>query len=631
MNERAIILACYLAVFSPKTTGSLGSWMAKNIILRPEENPSKPGPYDPAYSPAVGKLLDLFYSSSDWWELIVQKSGQSAMSFHVLGQITRMVKEEPANVLYVMDSRDGAQKISTRLQAFLEDSPATAAIHAACEEEINTFRYKLPGMELWLAGAGSAGQIASSTVMLGVGDEVDKHRDHKTEANTLDLLRTRLKEQTGSRLIAFSTPTVVTGQIHKEFRTGSQHRYHVPCPHCGEMQPLEWDRVRFAHCKDLIGGEWDLDRVLRETYYACRSCDGEIRDRHKRDMVIAGEWRPTHFKTVSLPDGSTEQRPAWEPGKLSAHYSDLYSQNENVSFGRLAIKFLNARFDPMKLRDFNQNNLGLPDEDNAAEVTDDKILALCGPYRRQQGKLRTLTGMETEADVHDRGTPLPIDPILVGILADTQDANSKWTLQAFAENGDQYVIDWGECLDLVDLDELFTREILTATGTMFPTVLMIDEGGHRSFEVRQFTFERFPRAFSSRGAPGTGATTISLRDYRIHKSDAGSPTVPVLIYDDATFRRELYVNRIARFDKAKAEAYGKPRLFLPANLEPQFTDELKKQRLIRQPGSNRVIWDPNVKGDDWGDTVKMGGILFAYLGPELIKAAAMDRQLAAAL
>ena len=53
---------------------------------------------------------------------------------------------------------------------------------------------------------------------------------------------------------------------------------------------------------------------------------------------------------------------------------------------------------------------------------------------------------------------------------------------------------------------------------------------------------------------------------------------------------------------------------------------LKKQRLIRQPGTNRLIWDPNVKGDDWGDTLKMGAILFAYLGPELLRDAAMERQ-----
>lgn len=626
---REIVLGCFLAVFAPRDRQPLGEWMAKNIIIRPQENPSKPGSYDPEYTPAIARLLDLFFDGTGTWrELIGEKSSQCSMSFHVLGHLVRMIKQDPANVMYLMDSGKNARKISERLQAFLQDSPATASMWVECEDSITMETFRLPGMDLWLAGAGSAGQISSSTVMGGVADEVDKHKPLKGEPPTLDLLRARLKEQTGSWMIAFSTPTLVSGQIHCEFLTGSQHRYFVPCPHCSAMQTLDFEQVRFSHCKDLLGEGWDQHRVILETFYECSNgeCKGEIYDRHKRWMVLRGEWRPTNFQKVTLADGSIELRPAWEPGKLSAHYSDLYSQNENASFGQLAKKFIQALADPGKMRDFNQNHLGKPDEDGSADVTDDKILALRGPYKRQQGKqLRNALGIEVETDVVDPGSPLPLaDPLFAGVLADTQDANSKWTIQVFARNGDQYVVDWGECLELADLDELLNRDIVCADGLIIrPCVVMIDEGGHRTFEVREHVYQRFPSTLSSRGSPGTGIASVALRDYRIDKTK-GSLTVPVVVYDDATFRRDLYIRKIARFDREKFEAYGYPRLWLPMNLETKFTDELKRQKLIREP-SGRLKWDPEVKGDDWGDTLKMGGILFAHLGPEILKAEAADR------
>ena len=107
-------------------------------------------------------------------------------------------------------------------------------------------------MNLWLTGAGSAGSLANKTATLGISDETDKHKSLRGEANTVDLLRSRLKEQTGAKLLTYSTPTVVTGQIHQEYLTGSRHKAHVPCPHCGEFQELVWERVKFGHCKDLV-------------------------------------------------------------------------------------------------------------------------------------------------------------------------------------------------------------------------------------------------------------------------------------------------------------------------------------------------------------------------------------------
>ena len=630
MSTRELVLACFISVFQPRNELPFGKWMAENIQLRPTENPGKPGPYDEGYTPLIAKLVDGFAHATEWDELHVQKSSQAAMSFHTMGFLVKTIADDPANTMYVIDSDKEAKNISQRLQALIEDSPATRGIYAAAEDDMLSLSFKLPGMNLWLTGAGSAGSLANKTAKYGISDETDKHKSLKGEATTVDLLRSRLKEQTGAKLFNYSTPTMAHGQIHQEFSSGSQHKAFVPCPHCGHMQALVWERVKFGHCKDLHG-EWFLDRVIHETYYECEECKQAIHDHHKREMMARGEWRPTNFRTVEGGEGD-KRPPGWFPRRMSAHYSDLYSQNENVAFGRLALKFIAALKDPMKMRDFLQNNLGLPDQDSIAEVTEDKILRLRGPYRRQRFTMdATSAPMEADGQAVDKGTPIPVKPLFCALLADTQDENSKYTVQAFARNGDQYILDWGSCLELSDLDDQLLRTVRWAVrgedgavedGEMHVSVGMVDEGGHRTFEVRQYCYARFPSVFTSRGSPGGAGSSIALRDYRIRKDDNLAPEMPVLIYDDNTFKRDLYIRRIARFDAAKVSAYDQARTWLPVNLETEFTQELMKEKLERGK-DGRIKWNAP-KGNDYGDTLKMGLILWAYLSPELLRAEAAD-------
>jgi hypothetical protein len=240
--------------------------------------------------------------------------------------------------------------------------------------------------------------------------------------------------------------------------------------------------------------------------------------------------------------------------------------------------------------------------------------------------------MEADGKAVDRGTPIPVRPLFCALLSDTQDANSKFTIQAFDRNGDQYIIDWGSCLELADLDDQLLRTVRWAerkengeieSGEMQVSVCMIDEGGHRTFEVRQHAYARFPSVFTSRGSPGGAGSSIAIRDYRIRKDDELAPTMPVVIYDDNTFKRELYIRRIARFDPKKAAAYEQSRTWLPVNLETEFTQELMRERLERDK-EGRVRWNAP-KGNDYGDTLKMGLILWNYLSPELLRAEAAEQ------
>ncbi len=71
--------------------------------------------------------------------------------------------------------------------------------------------------------------------------------------------------------------------------------------------------------------------------------------------------------------------------------------------------------------------------------------------------------------------------------------------------------------------------------------------------------------------------TVHFSDHKLAKG--GLQTVPVLHFDDNAFKRELYINRIRKFDEERAKAYGLPRLILPENLTPRFVRELMGEKL----------------------------------------------------
>lgn len=64
-------------------------------------------------------------------------------------------------------------------------------------------------------------------------------------------------------------------------------KYHVPCPHCGEHQTLEWEQVKWE--KDA-NGRSTKDLASRTAYYECSHCHARIEDHHRTEMIRAGRW-----------------------------------------------------------------------------------------------------------------------------------------------------------------------------------------------------------------------------------------------------------------------------------------------------------------------------------------------------
>jgi phage terminase large subunit GpA-like protein len=99
------------------------------------------------------------------------------------------------------------------------------------------------------------------------------------------------------------------------FEETDQRRYFVPCPHCREMQTIEWDRIRWEGSSD--------------PWLVCEHNGCVIEERHKGRMLAAGEWRPTAACTDANVRGY--------------HLSALYSPLGWLSWRQMRDDFVGAK------------------------------------------------------------------------------------------------------------------------------------------------------------------------------------------------------------------------------------------------------------------------------------------------
>jgi phage terminase large subunit GpA-like protein len=121
-------------------------------------------------------------------------------------------------------------------------------------------------------------------------DEVDGYEESAgTEGDPVDLAKKRSTKFWNRKIVLTSTPHIKNlSRIERAFDSSDKRYYYVPCPHCGEMQKLEWPRLKWKTEDIAVNSR---PRVV-DWYYVCvNGC--EIRERSKHEMIRSGSWRAT--------------------------------------------------------------------------------------------------------------------------------------------------------------------------------------------------------------------------------------------------------------------------------------------------------------------------------------------------
>jgi hypothetical protein len=423
----------------------------------------------------------------------------------------------------------------------------------------------------------------------------------------------------------------------------------VPAPRVG--------RFRFEHCKDMFG-HWDLGRIEQETWYECVA---GCRIEEHATVPASSRWifkplaaldglptTPAHLRAPAhgaavvlrrLDEGRTVttkwamlQAGVWlatnhrhVPRKRSRHLWDAHSLHEKLTWGFLAREFVIAQADPAKLMHWLNNHAGLPWRQRRAAVGDEHIAHCLRPYRR--------------------GTT-PFEPVIILIGVDSQFDHYKAVTAAYRLNRERAVVNWGRFAAGADILAEMSRPVPLSTdeSRTFPVHSgFVDAAGAEGTTDRVYELcrrSRDPVRGHQRLWPSFG------RDYEMSTKVVWSSEVPhefrpvtIYFFADEIFKQRLYhgtLLRAAEINAAIATGHEPELKGLPPRLQipgvpsdhalREFRDELMSEHINEKGKWAKTPGVPN----DYGDALKLCDVLFDWLRPKLVEAAAAAERTAKA-
>ncbi|MFT8463145.1 phage terminase large subunit family protein [Acetobacter persici] len=553
------------ANLKPPPKLSLSEWAEQYAVLSAETS-AQTGKFE-AFPYQIG-MMDAFTDPSVE-KISVMKSarvGYTKILDHAIGYY---LHQDPSPILMVQPREGDAEGYSkSEIAPMLRDTPVLAALTGdpKSKSSENTLLKKtlLNGSSLTMVGANSPGGFRRITVRIVLFDEVDGYPvgGAGSEGDQI-ALGSKRAETFWNRLIAMgSTPTVAgISRIERAFDQGDGRHYHVPCPHCGEFQVLEWGGPDTPH-----GIKWDKDEQgnhLPETArYACKHCGCLIDEAEKPDMIAKGKWiamRP--FK-----------------GHASFHIWAGYSLFPNAAWSRLVAEWLEVKDKPLERQTFINTALGLPYEDRGDGALNERTLA-------------------ARAEVWEGEVPEGVAVLTAG--ADTQDDRLEVEIVGWGKNEERWsiahiVIDGDpEQPEVWDqLDALLKREWYRADGRPYKLMAAcIDSGGHHTQRVYDFCRARLGRRiWAIKGESARGGQRSPVW-----------PTKKPSVRNKASFRPVIIGVNAAK-DVIRARLHLKPPpagqhsagyMHYPADRDINFFAQLVAERSVKKHERGQIfrVWE----------------------------------------
>ena len=228
----------------------------------------------------------------------------------------------------------------------------------------------------------------------------------------------------------------------------------------------------------------------------------------------------------------------------------------------------------------------------------------------------------TETKLHDlRGEyalgPCPVKPRFVTIAADVQRESVYFTVRAWGQDEESWLLDYGRGPDLDSLKEIFRRQYnVTGSEETVSAFRGYIDSGYNSQAVYEFcsgsngTF--FPVKGWDRLAQPVKQATIKFlagREYR-------ERVIRLFHFDDGAFKSDLYIRRIQ--DKRG------PAWHLPRNVGADFMRQLTAEKLVEKMnarGAVESVWHQVHRDNHLGDCEKMQ-LVAGYLLASQLKAPA---------
>lgn len=480
---RPRIFAALARSVAPRPPTTVSQWAESKLRLS-SKGSKEPGRFRIARNPLLQEPMDCMSTRSTVAEMVVRfpiQFGKSTMESAVLGY---SMEENPGPIMVCLPGEVSLEKfVNQKLNPLLEETESLKALlsSTASRDGANTKTFKdFAGGQLYLEHAGNPKRLKSTSVKILLLDEWSEFASSLTSGDDPgELVAGRVSAfPSVSKIMKVSTPGIAGAcRTSSDFEDSDQRYPHVPCPHCGQMQYLQWSGLQWS--KDPVTG-----RVSR-AWYVCGGEDGcgaIIEEHHKPAMLAGVRWVPSN------------------PGhpRRGYHANCLYYPiGLGPRWHELAQMWISAQGDQTRLKTFINDRLAEPWEDPALRAVKNNIIRdRAEPYRL-------------------RLVPMAACYLTAGV--DTQDDRLEIQIVAWGKGMvgwviDYHVIDSDPALDHTwdQLTAYLSQRIPHESGAELPvSATLIDGRGHRTKFVKAFALSRrLPRIMPGFGAKAANAPVL---------------------------------------------------------------------------------------------------------------------------
>lgn len=461
---------------APRKHVTVSEWADAHRRLS-SKGSAEPGQWRTSRNPILREPMDCFSARSNVNDVVLMfpiQIGKTEVAVNIVGY---SMCENPSPIMVALPGEVSMHKwIAQKLNPMLELTTAARKTLTSLDSRNGSNRREFKdffGGQLYLEHAGSPSRLKSTSVKILLVDELDEFASNLIGGDDpVAMLEGRTSAFPSSyKRLYISTPQI-RGQsrIERMYLASDQRRYYVPCPECGEMQPLEWSGLKW-----MPGG--------RDVKYMCCSCAVLIDESKKTEMIAAGRWVPKN------PDALMR----------GYHVNGLYYQfGLGVTWTQLVKSWLESQDDPAMLKTFVNDRLAETWEDRAMRNVKHNLIA----DRAEPYALRTA----------------PADVLVITAGVDTQDDRLAVQIVGWGVGLKSCVLDYtelpGDPAELSvwqSLTTLLETPIAHVSGaSLVIDAVAIDAGGHRTEAVKSFVRSaRLRRAIAIFGAVPNNAPVLS--------------------------------------------------------------------------------------------------------------------------
>ncbi|MDR0189752.1 phage terminase large subunit family protein [Pseudomonas yamanorum] len=466
----------------------IDQWADEYMRIPRDTGAAEPGQYRTSRTPYAREPMRCLSPAHPCKRVITMVASQLMKTQIGLNWIGGLIHMAPSNILALLPSLGLAKRVSSRINKTIKATPVLRKRVASTRsrDARNTMDTKeFEGGSLYVTTAGSAANLSELSARYIYGDEIDRWEvDVGEEGDPIELAETRGSTFGRNAKFYFSSSPTIKGasRISDLFESSDQRYYHVPCPHCGHMQVLEWENLIYSADFSVV-------------HYKCAAsgldCDVLIEEHFKGQMLAQGEWR-----SQAQGDGET----------VGFHLNALYSPPGWMDWRTLARQFEKAKKAQAK------------GDLEPMQVFYNTRLAKVWDSAQEQTKASVLIERARREGVSLGATPAAV--MMITGAVDVQADRLEFMAMGWGVGMERWVIDHrviaGDPSDertWAVLDELLKERYRHPCGVGLGILAVaVDSGGHHTDEVYQFCrVRRWRNIFAIKGASKPGKPVIAQR------------------------------------------------------------------------------------------------------------------------